>query len=386
MIRILSLLLMALALSGCSISSMSTTTEVTPVSEPQAQHALPTSVQVIEPTAVPFTSTAIPQARPATTPTERPAASPTPTPSPTTSSAPTPRLFSYPIGTPGKPLGDGFFIRHAAAVENTWYNPGYWHTGEDWYALEGDTAGARVYAIADGEVVYAGANYPGRVIIVRHSDALYSMYGHLDPALKVRVGQHVAHGELLGTVLRRSDKTPDHLHFEIRTFLIERQVNGSAPRYGFRCGVNCPPGPGYWPMDAPDLPSDLGWRNPTHVINRRMFPPHAGDQLGEVVVATEPVSRSLTLWSSPPNHTTREALGELTLRPGERYSLLDIYAGPEDSRETSALAYELWYRIRLPDSRGGWVQAAVPSTFETGSDGRPSSIYFNFFPASDATP
>ena len=43
------------------------------------------------------------------------------------------------------------------------------------------------------------------------------------------------------------------------------------PRYDFRCGANCPPGPGYWPIDAPDLPSDLGWRNPTHTINRRAF-------------------------------------------------------------------------------------------------------------------
>jgi murein DD-endopeptidase MepM/ murein hydrolase activator NlpD len=384
MIRFLSLLLMALALSGCSISSLSTTTRVTPVSEPQAQRTLPPSVQVIEPTAVPFTPTAIPQAQLGTTPAEPPAADPTPTP--TASSAPTPRLFSYPIGTPGKPLGDGFFIRHATQVENTWYNPGYWHTGEDWYALGADTAGAGVYAIADGEVVYAGANYPGRVIIVRHADDLYSMYGHLDPALNVSVGQQVARGELLGTVLRRGDKTPNHLHFEIRTFLIAREVNGSTPRYGFRCGANCPPGPGYWPMDAPDLPSDLGWRNPTHVINQRMFPPHAGDQLGEVVVATKPVSRSLTLWSSSPANTTREALGELALSPGERYSLLDIYAGPENSHETSALAYELWYRIRLPDSRSGWVQAAVPSTFETGSDGRPSSVSFNFYPAISPAP
>ena len=67
----------------------------------------------------------------------------------------------------------------------------------------GDTAGARVYAVADGEVVYAGANYPGRVVIVRHADDLYSMYGHLDPALAVRVGQQVARGDLIGTVLRR---------------------------------------------------------------------------------------------------------------------------------------------------------------------------------------
>jgi len=293
------------------------------------------------------------------------------------------RSFSYPIGTPGKPLGDGFFIRHGVEVENTWYNPGYWHTGEDWYAVEGDTAGARVYAVADGEVVYAGANYPGRVVIVRHADDLFSMYGHLDPQLNVEVGQPIARGALIGTVLRRGDATPNHLHFEIRTFLTAREVNGAAPRYPFRCGVNCPPGPGYWPIAAPDLPSDLGWRNPTHVINRRMLPEGA---ISEVVVATKPVSSSVTLWSAPPGESEREPFGELKLQPGERYPLIEIQAGAEDTRETSALAYRLSYHIELPDGRIGWVQAAVPSTFETGSDHRPSSVYFNFFPAIEAAP
>jgi hypothetical protein len=40
-------------------------------------------------------------------------------------------VFTYPIGWPGELPGDGFQIRHGYATENTWYNPGYWHTGED---------------------------------------------------------------------------------------------------------------------------------------------------------------------------------------------------------------------------------------------------------------
>jgi hypothetical protein len=285
---------------------------------------------------------------------------------------------------PGKPLGDGFFIRHGAQVENTWYNPGYWHTGEDWYAVADDTAGAYVYAVADGEVAYAGANYPGRVVIVRHMNDLFSMYGHLDPALRVQVGQQLRRGDLIGTVLRRGDKTPNHLHFELRTFLTAREVNGSAPRYPFPCGRNCPPGPGYWPIDAPDLPSDRGWRNPTHTIARRMFPAHAEGSFGEMIVATQPISPSVTLWSAAPNDAARATLGALPLHAGERFALVDLYAGAEDTRQTSARAYQLWYRIAVPDGRSGWVQAAVPSNFETGSDGRPSSVYFNFFPAVDA--
>jgi hypothetical protein len=307
-----------------------------------------------------------------------PTAAPTATPAP-----PQPVAYSYPIGLAGQPPGDGFFARHGFGAENTWYNPGYWHTGEDWYAIQGDTAGAQVYAIADGDVVYAGANYPGRVVIVRHAGGLYSMYGHLDPALNVRAGQHVSRGALLGTVLRRGDKTPNHLHFEVRTFLTAREVNGSAPRYPFRCGVNCPPGPGYWPIDAPDVPSDLGWRNPTHVINRRMLPSGVA---GEVVAASKPISESVRVWSAPPEESGRQPLGILTLRAGERFPLLEVRAGPEATETTSALSYQLWYRIRLTDGKDGWVQAATASTFETGSDRRPSSVYFNFYPSLQAKP
>ena len=50
--------------------------------------------------------------------------------------------FSLPIGLPGNVAGDRFFIRHGYACENSWYNPGSWHTGEDWYLIDGDTAGA----------------------------------------------------------------------------------------------------------------------------------------------------------------------------------------------------------------------------------------------------
>jgi hypothetical protein len=293
--------------------------------------------------------------------------------------------WSYPIGVEGRLLGDGFFIRHGYSVENTWYNPGYWHTGEDWYALEGDTAGAGVYAVAAGEVVYAGSNYPGRVVIVRHADDLFSMYGHLDPALVVQVGQRVGRGDLLGTVLRRSDDVPNHLHLEIRAFLSQAEVNGDRPRYGFRCGPRCPPGPGYWPIDAPDLPSVLGWRTPTHAIARRAFPSDGAQVPGEVVVATQPVSPSATLWAQVGEDVRpRQALAEVQLQPGERFPLLEVRAGPEDSQGTSAEAYHLWYRLQLPDGRDGWMQAAVPSTFETGSDGRPSTVRFNFFPAVEA--
>ncbi|MDQ2996428.1 MAG: peptidoglycan DD-metalloendopeptidase family protein [Chloroflexota bacterium] len=378
LVRLSILLISLIMFSGCSPAQSQ------PVQAPTAQITTRATniVPAVTPSLAPPTPTAMPTRVPTgvSTPTSVATSTPRAT-APMPTALPAAVAYSYPIGRPGRPLGDGFFIRHGFATENTWYNPGYWHTGEDWYAQAGDTAGARVYAIADGQVVYAGANYPGRVVIVRHADDLFSMYGHLDPNLSIRVDQQLARGDLIGTVLRRGDTTPNHLHFEIRTFLTATEVNGAAPRYPFSCGRNCPPGPGYWPLDASDVPSELGWGNPAHVLARRMA---GSGGLGEVVVATKPISSSVTLWSAAPNDPARATLGELALQPGERYMLLDLYAGAEDTRETSARAYQLWYRIAVSDGRSGWVQAAVASNFETGSDGRPSSVSFNFFPAVDA--
>jgi murein DD-endopeptidase MepM/ murein hydrolase activator NlpD len=313
-------------------------------------------------------------ATPATT--RPPAARATPTPT----VAPAP-VYSYPIGWPGRPLGDGFIIRHGYTVENTWFRPGWWHTGEDWYALDGSSVGASVYAVAAGVVVYAGANYPGRVVIIQQDDGLFAMYGHLDPRLSVRVGQPVARGDRIGIVGPDGPRAPGHLHFELRTFLTTRVVNGAAPRYRYPCGVNCPPGPGYWPQRAPDHPSEQGWRNPTHSMARRAYPAAYAGPRGAVIVATNPISTSVTLWSAPPE--TKDpvrSLGTLRLQPGARFVLLDIWAGPEATRATGAQAYQLWYRLRFTDGTDGWVQAAVPSYDETGSDDRPSSVAFNFFP------
>jgi murein DD-endopeptidase MepM/ murein hydrolase activator NlpD len=230
-------------------------------------------------------------------------------------------------------------------------------------------------------VVFAGSEYPGLVVIVAHDEGLYSMYGHLDYALAVETGQFVARGELLGTVLARTDgRAPSHLHFELRAFFTTPEVNGNAPRYGVGCGVECPPGPGYWPIDAPEHPSALGWRNPTHVINRRAWLGGVPDGV-EVVVGALAPERTM-LWSEPGGG---EPLGEMALAPGDRYGLREIATGEEAATGTSAEAYQVWYRLALPDGADGWVQAVTPSSNDTGADGRPSSVRLDFLPAFPAT-
>jgi murein DD-endopeptidase MepM/ murein hydrolase activator NlpD len=283
------------------------------------------------------------------------------------------------MGIPGRPLGDGLFVRVGYAAENARYYPGWWHTGENWHRLEGDTAGMGIYAVAEGEVVFAGSEYPGRVVIVAHLDGLYSMYGHLDYALAVEAGQPVARGDLLGTALARADDyARSHLHFELRTFYTRPEINGDAPQYGVSCGYECPPGPGYWPMTAPENPSQLGWRNPTHVISRRAWP--GGVPAGAEVAVSTTAAESTPFWSAPSPPRGSGLLGELPLTPGQRYPLLAIEAGEEASTDTSSEATRLWYRIGLPDGKSAWVQAAVPLALDAGADGRPSSLRFDFLP------
>jgi len=283
--------------------------------------------------------------------------------------------FSPPVGVPGQPLGDGFFVWHGFACENTGFNPGWLHTGEDIYSRDGSAAGAGVYAVADGEIVYAGGEYPGLVVIVQHAPDLYSMYGHLDYALAVESGG-VERGQLLGTVLDFTDGQESHAHFEIRTFLMTAEINGDAPRYGAGCSFQCTPGPGYWPIDAPEHPAAMGWRNPTHVIANRAYDGAPPDD-AEVIVASGS-DEFAALWSAPSDGADAERVGELPLTAGDRYRLDAIATGQEASQETSAEGYRLWYRIAVPDVGPAWVQAAIPTPHGTGSDGRPSSVRFDF--------
>ena len=182
--------------------------------------------------------------------------------------------YSYPMGFPGRPLGDGLLVRHGYATENTWYNPGWLHTGEDWYLPEGGDGrdGRLCRGRRRGRLRRVGVPRSGR----HRAAPGWSLFDVRAPRLRARRrGGSV--GRARSVAGHRSSPAPmvcapSHLHFEIRTFFTTPEVNGNAPRYGVACGFDCPPGPGYWPIDAPEHPSVMGWRNPTHVINRRAWP------------------------------------------------------------------------------------------------------------------
>ena len=86
------------------------------------------------------------------------------------------------------------------------------HPGLDISADRGDP----VYATADGKVTNASAagNY-GNLVVVDHGFGLETRYGHLS-AFKVKAGQTVKRGDLLGQVGSTGRTTGSHLHYEVR--------------------------------------------------------------------------------------------------------------------------------------------------------------------------
>ena len=84
--------------------------------------------------------------------------------------------------------------------------------------------GTPIMAAAAGVVTFAGTlpNRPGTswwrygsLVALRHADRYVTLYGHC-LELRVRVGQRVAVGDVIGTVGRSGWATSNHLHFEVR--------------------------------------------------------------------------------------------------------------------------------------------------------------------------
>lgn len=74
-----------------------------------------------------------------------------------------------------------------------------------------------IYAPADGYVVMASkqSGY-GNFIMIKHSNSLYTCYGHLS-SYKVSAGQTVSRGQAIATSGNTGVSSGPHLHFEVRT-------------------------------------------------------------------------------------------------------------------------------------------------------------------------
>jgi hypothetical protein len=78
-------------------------------------------------------------------------------------------------------------------------------------------SGAPVAAAAAGRVVFAaraGGGW-GKLVVVAHGSGVRTLYAHLK-ATRVRLGERVRTGSLLGFVGATGNATGSHLHFEVR--------------------------------------------------------------------------------------------------------------------------------------------------------------------------
>ncbi|MDP1716088.1 MAG: M23 family metallopeptidase [Anaerolineales bacterium] len=95
------------------------------------------------------------------------------------------------------------------------------HHGVDLESEEG----APVFASAAGAVIFAGPDrdtrfatwkdYYGNVVVIRHDNGLYTLYGHLS-RIDVAVGNRVSGGDVIATVGHTGVAIGGHLHFEVR--------------------------------------------------------------------------------------------------------------------------------------------------------------------------
>lgn len=78
------------------------------------------------------------------------------------------------------------------------------------------TVGTPVLSIHSGRVVYAGNKLTGygNIVIVEHSSHWASLYAHLQK-IKVKTGQTVTQGDVIGTLGNTGRVSGPHLHFEL---------------------------------------------------------------------------------------------------------------------------------------------------------------------------
>lgn len=93
------------------------------------------------------------------------------------------------------------------------YRTRKFHAGMDFTA----NTGTEVYATANGRVEKVKRRFGGygRHIIINHGNGYKTLYAHLSAA-KIKVGQKVVRGQVIGAVGNTGKSTGPHLHYEVR--------------------------------------------------------------------------------------------------------------------------------------------------------------------------
>ena len=84
--------------------------------------------------------------------------------------------------------------------------------------------GTPILSVQKGKVIYSGHQFSGygNIVMVEHNPHWTSLYAHLDQ-LKVKEGQKLDKGDIVGTVGQTGHSTGVHLHFEL--FYNKKNVN-----------------------------------------------------------------------------------------------------------------------------------------------------------------
>lgn len=130
-------------------------------------------------------------------------------------------LFAWPVPTTKQVSSDYGWRNLNGDVE--------FHSGIDVAADEGDP----IYASADGIVLYAGpAQGFGHWIVIRHQQGLLTIYGHMyRSGVKVKPGQTVKKGQLIGRVGADGQSYGPHLHFAVARGISNGLPNTVNPWY-----------------------------------------------------------------------------------------------------------------------------------------------------------
>lgn len=150
-----------------------------------------------------------------------------------------------------------FQIGQSFGVMNP-HQRGNYHTGEDWFAVAGDTLGQPVRTMGRGLVTFSNPRAwgdDGGVVIIRHTlpdgTTVYSQYGYLTEGSGVALPARmtcVENGEVIGLI--GEGYPAPHLHFEMRVPTTSNAVVGETP------------GTRYSQLD----PRLSGWRRPAQMM------------------------------------------------------------------------------------------------------------------------
>lgn len=136
------------------------------------------------------------------------------------------------------PINNGMKVAYAYGYSNAYYNNSRFHNGIDIHATSSDpniyNAISGTVNVVDNACKHVSAwnknskdyntcthiNTFGNRVVIKGDDGRYYIYGHMEyNSIKVKAGQRVNAGDILGRVGSSGASTGTHLHFEVRKTL-----------------------------------------------------------------------------------------------------------------------------------------------------------------------